>query len=171
MAQKSYPSYHYMLENETTLSEHWSKKWPDYYRGDDNSRLVKGGGDLSHSHPMYGSIVSWLYDRVAGLDLSKLSEKKVFICPSVTEQMEYAKAWKNTAFGKISVSWMREGDSFSMQIDVPKNLDVECKFPMKNEKLIAESDGNNFTIYNQNNHFNFKLSAGSWTVTNEVKKQ
>lgn len=171
MAQKSYPSYHYMLENETTLSEHWSKKWPDYYLGDDNSRLVKGGGDLSHSHPMYGSIVSWLYDRVAGLDLSKLSEKKVCICPRVTEQMEYAKAWKNTAFGMISVSWTREGDSFSMQIDVPNNLDVECKFPMKNEKLIAESDGNKFTIYNQNNHFNFKLPAGSWTVTNEVKKQ
>lgn len=171
MTQKSYPSYHCLLENETTLSEHWSKKWPDYYLGDDNSRLVKGGGDLSHSHPMYGSIVSWLYDRVAGLDLSKLSEKRVRICPSVTEQMEHAKAWKNTAFGMVSVSWTREGNSFSMQIDVPKNLDIECEFPMKEEKLIAKSDGNKITIYNQNNHFNFKLPAGSWTVTNEVKNQ
>lgn len=171
MTQKTYPSYHCLLENETTLSEHWSKKWPDYYLGDDNSRLVKGGGDLSHSHPMYGSIVSWLYDRVAGLDLSKLSEKKVCICPSVTEQMEHAKAWKDTAFGMVSVSWTRKNNSFSMQIDVPKNLDIECKFPMKDEKLIAESDGNKITIYNQNNHFNFKLPAGSWTVTNEVKNQ
>ena len=58
-----------------------------------------------------------------------------------------------------------------MQIDVPKNLDIECEFPMKEEKLIAKSDGNKITIYNQNNHFNFKLPAGSWTVTNEVKNQ
>ena len=171
MTQKSYPSYYCLMENETTLSEHWSKKWPDYYLGDDNSRLVKGGGDLSHSHPMYGSIVSWLYDRVAGLDLSKLSERKVCICPSVTEQMEYAKACKDTVYGTVSVSWMRKGSSFSMQIDVPKNLDIECKFPMKDKKLIAKSNDNEVTIYNQNNNFNFKLPAGSWTVTNEVKSQ
>ena len=171
MTQKSYPSYYCLMDNETTLSEHWSKKWPDYYLGDDNSRLVKGGGDLSHSHPMYGSIVSWLYDRVAGLDLSKLSERIVGICPSVTEQMEYAKAWKNTTYGTVSVSWRRKGDNFSMQIEVPKNLDIECKFPMKDEKLIVSSNSNKFTICNQNNNFYFKLPAGSWTVTNGVKIQ
>ena len=66
---------------------------------------------------------------------------------------------------------MRKGSSFSMQIDVPKNLDIECKFPMKDKKLIAKSNDNEVTIYNQNNNFNFKLPAGSWTVTNEVKSQ
>ncbi len=61
MTVKTYPSYYHLMENDTTFSEHWSKKWPDFYFGEvGNSRLVKGGGDLSHCHPMYGSVIAWL---------------------------------------------------------------------------------------------------------------
>lgn len=171
MTQKTYPSFYNLIENETTLSEHWSKKWPDYYIGDEESRLVKGGGDLSHCHPMYGSVVSWLYDRVAGLDLSMLLEHVVGIYPSFMEQMESAEAWKDTIFGRVSVCWKRKDGMFTMEINVPENLDVECKFPLKEEKLTVTSQTEKFTVMKQEEHFNFKLPAGSWLVTNEVERE
>ena len=90
MTAKTYPSYYTLMEDDTTFAEHWSKKWPDYYYGNENSRFIKGGGDLSHCHPMYGSVCSWLYERVAGLDLTELYRKYVGIHPYFTDYI-----WKN----------------------------------------------------------------------------
>ncbi|MBO5050373.1 MAG: family 78 glycoside hydrolase catalytic domain [Oscillospiraceae bacterium] len=132
MTAKTYPSYHSLMENDTTFSEHWSKKWPDYYFGEPgNSRLVKGGGDLSHCHPMYGSVVSWLYERVAGLDLSALHRKTVHIKPYFTDHLKWAKACKITAYGAVSVNWSNTEGAYDLRVCIPRGLTAHCHFPAK----------------------------------------
>lgn len=163
MTAKTYPSYHTLMENDTTFPEHWSKKWPDYRLGNNTSKLIPGGGDVSHCHPMYGSVAAWLYERVAGLDLTGLHEKKVRICPYFTEYLSWAKAEKEVFCGKVSVSWERTEDGLTLEVRIPAGLTGEVCFPADDLEIVncateeswkREDDG----------CFRFALPAGSWRL-------
>ena len=168
MTAKTYPSYFDLMEKDSTFSEHWSKKWPDYYLGEpQNSRLVKGGGDLSHCHPMYGSVAAWLYERVAGLDLSELYRRQVLIKPYFMDRLPWAKAQKKTAFGEASVSWMRKDDSYQLQISVPAGLRAVCDFPADCKGLKNMQTGEIYAP-DEKGFFRFSLAAGQWNLESFV---
>jgi alpha-L-rhamnosidase len=166
MTAKTYPSYFNLMEGDSTFSEHWSKKWPDYYLGEPkNSRLVKGGGDLSHCHPMYGSVVAWLYEKVAGLDLSALYRREILVTPYFMDRLTWAKAQKMTDFGEACVNWVHSDGAYQLQICVPAGLSAKCCFPAECKRLknaqtgeIYESDEKGF--------FSFSLTAGRWNLIN-----
>lgn len=163
MTSKTYPSYFSLMEGDTTFSEHWSKKWPDYYIGEPgNSQLVKGGGDLSHCHPMYGSVAAWLYERVAGLDLSELYRGIVHVKPCFMDCLSWAKAEKKTAFGKVCVAWSRE--ETALRLTIPQGLTAQCDFPAVCDRLINRQTKE---IYypDETGCFRFSLSAGQWLLT------
>lgn len=163
MTSETYPSYFSLMEGETTFSEHWSKKWPDYYIGEPgNSQLVKGGGDLSHCHPMYGSVAAWLYERVAGLDLSELYRGIVHVKPSFMDCLPWAKAEKKTACGTVSVAWTREEST--LRLTIPQGLTAQCCFPAACDSLTNRQT--NETYYpDKTGHFRFRLGAGQWLLT------
>ena len=166
MTSKTYPSYFSLMENDTTFSEHWSKKWPDYYFGEPgNSRLVKGGGELSHCHPMFGSVVSWLYERVAGLDLSNLYQKVVQIRPCFMEQLTWARAKKRTAFGEVAVEWSCEDGKYTLRVCVPRDLTAHCRFPAKCQCL-QNTENNQFYYPDEHGYYDFALDGGCWILTN-----
>jgi len=166
MTAKTYPSYYSLMEDDTTFSEHWSKKWPDYYFGEPgNSRLVKGGGDLSHCHPMYGSVVSWLYERVAGLDLSELYRNVVHIKPYFTQYLSWAKAKKKTACGEVSVEWSNDAGKYVFRICIPRGLTAHCRFPAKCEYLKNTRLDQRY-YPNTDGYYDFTLDAGTWSLTN-----
>ncbi len=171
MTADSYPSYRYLLSGETTLSEHWSKKWPDYYFGEPgNSRLVKGGGELSHCHPMYGSVNAWLYERVAGLDLSCLCERTVVFCPSFIGFLPWASACKPTPFGTAAISWADCGGSVTLELTVPEGLTARCRFPAFCDCLHLTQTGAQHAPA-PNGYFDFTLPAGRWQLTGINKEQ
>lgn len=165
MTAKTFPSYFSLMEGESTFSEHWSKKWPDYYIGEiGNSRLIKGGGDLSHCHPMYGSVVAWLYEKVAGLDLSRLYQQKVLITPHFMEYLSGAEASKHTPWGQVSVAWTCEKGVYTLNISVPEGLTAQCCFPTACKRLkdpVTEQ-----CLYpDAEGFFRFELGAGKWQLT------
>lgn len=165
MTAKTYPSYFSLMENDTTFCEHWSKKWPDYYFGEPgNSRLVKGGGDLSHCHPMYGSVAAWLYERVAGLDLTALYRKTVHIKPYFMEHLPWAEAEKQTAYGLVRVSWSRKERAYQLEVTVPRGLTASCHFPASCKCL---RNGITEELYypDARGYFTFSLGAGQWVLT------
>ena len=167
MTADTYPSYFSLMEGETTFSEHWSKKWPDYYFGEiGNSRLVKGGGDLSHCHPMYGSVAAWLYERVAGLDLTELYRKKVKITPYFMDQLDWAEANKKTAYGTVCVSWSRKERSYQLEVTIPQGLTASCEIPTMCKCLHNTKTDE---IYSPDNrgYFLFSLGAGQWILTGD----
>ena len=166
MTAKTYPSYYTLMENETTFSEHWSKKWPDYYFGEaGNSRLVKGGGDLSHCHPMYGSVVSWFYERVAGLDLSDLYRRTVFIKPYFMDCLEQAQASKETAWGKVAVEWSNNNGIHTLQICIPQGLTAHCHFPA-GCRYLQNTVTNQIYYPDSEGYYDFTLGAGCWILKN-----
>lgn len=165
MTARTYPSYFTLMENDTTFSEHWSKKWPDYYIGEPgNSQLVKGGGDLSHCHPMYGSVAAWLFECVAGLDMTELYQKKIKITPYFMDQLDWAEASKKTAYGTVCVSWSRK-ERYQLDLEIPQGLTAYCRFPAYCESLKNTKTGQVF-LPEENGDYQFALPAGVWTLQN-----
>lgn len=168
MTEKTYPSFFSLMEGETTFSEHWSKKWPDYYIGEPgNSQLVKGGGDLSHCHPMYGSVAAWLYERVAGLDLSELYQKTVLIKPYFMDYLAWAKASKKTAYGDVAVEWSKQASHCVLQLQIPCNLRAQCCFPASCDSLVCEETGVRY-MPDETGYYRFPMESGTWTLSGEA---
>lgn len=121
---KDCPSYASMLDGETTLCEHWSKKWPDYKIGS-GDEIVKGGGDLSHCHPMFGSVAEILVKYAAGIDLFSLNERKIIIRPEFLPYLDYAEAKKPTSYGNIEIKYNKDGKKATLKFNVPSGLTAE----------------------------------------------
>ena len=164
MTAPDYPSYAAMLEGETTLSEHWSRRWPDYRIGADGSSIVKGGQELSHCHPMLGSTVAWLYERVAGLELTRLCEGVVTVHPAVLELLTHAAAEKETPFGKAAVAWRRENGTVQLTVEIPNALrgEVEMTYPAAAATVCGAKK---YTAAMPEGRLRLQLPAGRWTIT------
>lgn len=162
---RTYPSYFNLMEGDTTFCEHWSKKWPDYYFSENgNSRFVKGGGELSHCHPMYGSVAAWLYEKVAGLDLSQLYRQIVLITPCFMAYLPWAEARKKTPFGEAGVHWSRENDVIKLNLTIPQGLTAQCQFPAVC-KCLTDLATNQTYYPDQDGYFRFSMKSGQWRLT------
>lgn len=153
------PSFKHMLDGETTLCEHWNKRWPGATA--DSGELK--GVDVSHCHPMFGSVVAWMYKHIAGLDLSNLCDNKIVINPKFITQIKQASASKETKYGKISVSY-NANDTFQMQVNVPFGLvceivlskDLFSSIIINGKTYKKEQDGTN--------NFNVTLNGGKYLI-------
>ncbi len=158
MTQRDYPSYHYMLDGETTIPEHWSKMWPDYFVND--TKYVKGGGDVSHCHPMFGSVVAWLYKRVVGLDVSSFYKGRVRFAPKLTGYLEYARGKTRTPVGEAAIDWKTVPGGMEVRLSVPDGLKGEFVAPAGAVSITAKNAGNTLTGIQK-----ILLDAGQWEIT------
>ena len=125
---KTAPSFYAMLQGETTFCEHWNKYWPS------DPTL-----NVSHSHPMFGSVLAWIYKNVAGLNLENLSGKKIIYAPKLIREVKSASAFKKTQYGLASIAYQGKRN-FKMTIEVPFNCKglVELPSYVKSIKINGE---------------------------------
>mgnify|MGYP002516651503 FL=1 len=164
LTAKGFPSFEQMLSGETTLSEHWSKKWPDYRtgRGDE---IVKGGGDLSHCHPMFSSVVSRIIKYGTGLNLSELYKGNVIIAPKFSE-IKKTSAEKETLFGKIRVEITRDGKETEIIAEIPSGLTADVR--LKNADDLSVNGVAVSVVGGEMK--NLKLPAGNYVFRYAEKK-
>ncbi len=155
MTRSGYPSYRYMLDGETTVPEHWSKMWPDYFIND--TKYVKGGGDVSHCHPMFGSVVAWMYKFVAGLDLTALPDKTIYFAPRLTQYIASAGGKTKTPYGEAAIRWQRNGREFRAEVEIPEGMEgvFQCPEGMTLQKPCKSNDP-------------LRLTAGKWIIEAKI---
>lgn len=163
MLRREYPSFAFMLENETTLCEHWSKYWPKISSADGEEEVLSG--DVSHCHPMYGSVIAWMYKYVAGLDLSEAYNGKILFAPKFIEQIQESAAEKKTAFGVAAIRYDSYG-GFKMQVRVPHGMMGEVRLPTSIcEEFYAVGEGEKqFKSRRRGTYVYVKLSGGDWRI-------
>ena len=168
MTQTKYPSFAYMLENETTLCEHWSKYWPKTKSAADSEDSALEG-DVSHCHPMFGSVVAWMYKHVAGLDLSKVYKKKITFAPKFIHTVYEASAQKMTAFGLAAIKYDACG-TLKMQIRVPHGMEGEVRIPIAicETFYVNGTNGQQVKSRKRGEHTYVKLSGGDWMISSDV---
>lgn len=116
MAQESYPSLGYMIkEGATTVWERWEK--------------LTGTGMNSHNHIMLGTVDTWFYRALAGIQLGKPGWKEVIIRPAIPAALDHASASVNTLKGQISSSWRRDRCGFEMVVTIPVNTKATLYAP------------------------------------------
>ena len=114
----TYPSWGYMIENgATTLWELWQKR--------------EGPSMNSHNHPMFGSVGSWLYKSLAGIDLdpSATGYEKIKIEPGMVRDLTAASGVLQTVRGRVESSWERTDDSVKLNAVIPMGSEAEVVLP------------------------------------------
>jgi len=129
--KSTYPSWGYMIENgATTLWELW--------------QLRQGPSMNSHNHPMFGSIGSWLYKALAGINLAPESVgfEKIRIAPQMVRDLRFAAGSTRTVRGEVSSSWSRDERSVRLEVVIPVGSEAEVIIPKFNiENVVIQESG------------------------------
>lgn len=129
-AQTTYPSWGYMVENgATTLWELWQKR--------------EGPSMNSHNHPMFGSVGSWFYKALAGInpDPEGVGFGKVRLEPQVVRDLAYASGSVDTVRGRVSCSWKRSAQSVSLEAVIPVGSEAEVVLPKLKLRNVVVREG------------------------------
>ncbi len=121
VTQTSFPGYGYMIrEGATTLWERWEK--------------LEGPGMNSHNHIMLGSVDSWFYKCLAGINASEPGWRKIIIKPYIPKDMDYASGSTLTVRGRVFSSWEKLGNSLRFVVQIPIGVVAQVALSMKKEQ-------------------------------------
>jgi len=129
-AQTTYPSWGYMIENgATTLWELWQKR--------------EGPSMNSHNHPMFGSVGSWFYKALAGInpDPEGVGFRKVRLEPQLVRDLAYAAGSVDTLRGQVLCSWKRSAKCVTLEAVIPVGSEAEIVLPKLNLRNIVVKEG------------------------------
>jgi alpha-L-rhamnosidase len=118
VTQTTYPSWGYMIENgATTLWELWQNK--------------TGPSMNSHNHPMFGSVGTWLYQAIAGinLDAKGIGYSRIRIEPQMVRDLNWASGSIETIRGAVACSWSRSDGRVRLEVTIPFGSKAEVYLP------------------------------------------
>ncbi len=116
--QTTYPSWGYMLaRGATTLWELWQEK--------------TGHGMNSHDHIMFGSVGSWFYQALAGLnvDADGAGYRHIRIQPQIVEDLDWTSATVETIRGALTSSWTQSPGAVTLKVAIPVGADARVIIP------------------------------------------
>jgi alpha-L-rhamnosidase len=112
--QTTYPSWGYMVsKGATTLWELWQEK--------------TGPSMNSHDHAMFGSVGSWFYRALGGINLEQdsVGYAHIRIEPQIVRDLTSVSASVDTVRGAVSSSWTHAPGSITMSVTIPVNSDAK----------------------------------------------
>ena len=155
MNQRDYPGYGYILEKKaTTLWEYWD-------------------GKLSHSHPMYGSVIRWFFKELGGInpDPENPGFKHIIIRPLISGDLTYASAKYQSIYGQINSSWKIINNTFQLSVEIPSNTSATVYVPSIGENSVNISNksewGNVEIISTGERNTSYKISPGKYEFISE----
>ncbi len=126
--QEDYPSWFYSVKmGATTIWERWNSILPD--------GSFETAGMNSLNHYAYGSIGSWLYEKVAGISILEAGYKKFEIKPILTKGFSEVSAKFNSVYGEISSEWKIGENGFELKVVIPANTKAIINLPYSIEKI------------------------------------
>jgi len=124
ITREEYPSYGFMIQNgATTIWERFEQK--------------QDGSMNSHNHPMYASIGSWFYSRIAGITPLDDGFKRFSVKPKIPTDLVQAQAKLDTVKGDIAVRWKKRYHKLIIEVEVPVNCVAEYEYKDDRKELLA----------------------------------
>jgi alpha-L-rhamnosidase len=106
-----HPGYGYQVVNgATTLTEEWDGPEPGRPHG-------------SQNHFMLGNIEEWFFGSLGGIDLIRKDRElnELRIRPYIAKGIDWVDTWVKHPYGKVQVSWKREGREAVVKVVLPPN--------------------------------------------------
>ncbi|MCK7532132.1 MAG: glycoside hydrolase family 78 protein [Marinilabiliales bacterium] len=120
----------------------------DRERGDDalgaRGNRREGPSMNSHNHPMFGSVGSWLYKALAGINLAPGTSgfEKVLIAPQMVWDLTHASGSTVTVRGEVACSWSRTERSVRVEVTDPgRARSAEIVIPRLGIRNITVTEG------------------------------
>jgi alpha-L-rhamnosidase len=120
--QRDYPSYGYWADSLhwTSLGENWE------------------ASSRSRNHHMFGSIVEWFYEGLAGIHPVMASYEKISIRPLVPTGLDSVSASVETVRGRVASRWRRTGQGLELDVVVPPTTTARIYLPAANAASVTE---------------------------------
>ncbi len=127
----TYPSWGYMVEKGATT---WWERW----NGDTGDPSMN-----SYNHYAFGSVMAWVYRRVAGIDTDAASAgfHHILLSPHVDARLPHVHAEYDSSYGLITTDWTEESQAvLHLSVRVPANTTATISLPATASSTI-EQDG------------------------------
>jgi alpha-L-rhamnosidase len=128
-AQKSYPSWGYMIEKgATTLWELWNGDTADPAMNSQNHVMLAG------------DLIIWFHEYLAGIqsDPTAPGFRHIIMRPHFVGDLQWARAQHHSPYGPINSEWRRQGTKVIWDVTVPPNSAATLHFPSKEANHILE---------------------------------
>ena len=155
MNQREEPSFGYLLDDKhTCLWETWN-------------------GRASRNHPMFGSVITWFYNSIAGIrfDETKPGMKHIIINPRKYSDIDFCKSSYNSLYGIIRSEWKYNEGRFELTVEIPANTSATIYIPSEYGTIINESkktiiEQKDITILEKNDrHSILNVASGIYHIT------
>lgn len=155
--QEENPSWLYEVKmGATTIWERWDSILPD--------RSFNPANMNSLNHYAYGSIGSWLYRRIGGLNILEPGCKRFAVKPQPVKGITWAKLSCKSPYGLIRNEWRCEDHKFRMEAEIPANTTAEVWLPGHDTPEILGSG-----IYTWTEDTELSLELERYTMETQVK--
>jgi len=119
LLRTEYPSWLYpVTKGATTVWERWNGIFPD-------GRFADAGMN-SFNHYAYGSVLSWMFRRLAGIcpDEAAPGYKKITFAPAPDERIPWVKATLDTVCGEAKSAYQKTADGWEFTFTVPADSEA-----------------------------------------------
>jgi len=99
----------------TTIWESWEGYEPD------------GRPKASHNHYAFGAVCEWLFDTVAGINVT--GENEFRISPHYGGSLTHAEGCYQSIYGEVISRWELQDGGFTLEITIPPNCQAEVVMP------------------------------------------
>ena len=126
--KEDFPSWFYAVKKDaTTIWERWNSI-------DENGDFDQSGMN-SLNHYAYGSIGSWLYEKVAGIRPAAPGYKKIRIQPTLTKGMTEVEASYESVYGTIKSAVSCKDGTITVDVTIPANTTAVICLPEKQGEI------------------------------------
>jgi alpha-L-rhamnosidase len=151
----TYPSWGYMVDKGATT---WWERW----NGDTGDPSMN-----SYNHYAFGSVMAWVYRRVAGIDAdpSNSGFHHIVISPHVEPGLTHMHTEYDSAYGTISTDWKTTANgALQLTIKVPANATATVALPTS-EKSAVKLDGQTVDLPYKDGSFVRDIGSGRYSFS------
>lgn len=132
LMNREFPGWLYEVDmGATTIWERWNSLLPDGTPNPD--------GMNSYNHYAYGSVMEFVYRRIAGIKAAEVGFKKIRIAPNPCAGLDKVIAEYESVQGKIVAGYERKGGKIIYHVEIPEGVETEIILP--NETPVTTHGG------------------------------
>jgi len=158
-SQTDYPGWINMIQTRTTLSEHWGE-----------------GGMNSHNHVMFGSVDSWFYKTLGGIQIDENAPgfRNIIINPYVPSNLTWVKASVKSNIGEIRSEWSKSQKIYHLNIRIPVGAEAIVNVITNNPEHVREGhslakEAKSITFLRmENNNAVFLVGSGEYNFVSDI---
>jgi alpha-L-rhamnosidase len=122
LLQRECPSWLYPVTmGATTIWERWNSMLPD--------GSINPGQMTSFNHYALGAVADWMHRILAGLAPAAPGYRRLRVAPRPGGHLSSAAATHESPYGRAEVAWTLDGETFTLDVNVPPNADAEISLP------------------------------------------